>query len=313
MAPVRHRKVVWRKMAKDRLCKQRIWLLGMIAVLLLTSCSRGGEAPTLDEPWLRPGDGMRMVFVPGGTFQMGSTEDQIQAAIALCQENYSPCNRWYYQREGPAHTVMLDSFWLDQSEVTNAQYRQCVEEGICSAPLSCNKGEPTYPDPDKADHPVVCVSWANAQAYCEWAGGRLPTEAEWEYAFRGESGTIYPWGNTFDGTMLNYCDVNCDSSHADLRYDDGYPRTAPAVSYLQGASWCGALGMGGNVLEWVMDWLGDYPTEAQTNPAGPGTGSQKILKGGSWFSPPVYSRGAARGSAEPDIRFDYIGFRCVVP
>jgi formylglycine-generating enzyme required for sulfatase activity len=154
------------------------------------------------------------------------------------------------------------------------------------------------------------VGWDEAETYCQWAGARLPTEAEWEYAFRGEEGRVFPWGDEFDGARLNYCDVNCEASHADARYDDGYDKTSPVGSFPQGASWSEALDMGGNVSEWVADWLAPYAPEASVNPAGPGEGSDKLIKGCSWFSHPTYCRGALRASVEPDTRFDYLGFRC---
>lgn len=162
-------------------------------------------------------------------------------------------------------------------------------------------------------HIQLCVDWHAASEYCEWAGARLPTEAEWEYAFRGEQGSIYPWGDSFDGAKLNYCDVNCDLAHGDDRYDDGYSRTAPVESYPEGASWCDALGMSGNVSEWVADWLSDYSPKAESNPIGPSSGNEKIVRGCSWFFHPAYCRGAMRASISPDVRFDYVGFRCVVP
>jgi len=260
--------------------------------------------------WTRPSDNLAMIFVPSGTFPMGSTLEEIDAAIALCREHYSICNRWYYMREDPQHLVIMDGFWIDQTEVTNAQYHLCVEAGVCSPPLECKRGESTYYDQDKADHPVVCVDWFDAQTYCDWAGARLPTEAEWEYAFRGEAGVIYPWGDQFDGSRLNYCDANCRETHADDRYDDGYEKTSPVMSYPQGASWVNAWAMSGNVSEWVADWLSDFTPEEQTNPIGPETGSEKILKGCSWTFHPTYCRGALRASIPPSTRYDFVGFRC---
>ncbi len=253
-----------------------------------------------------------MLHVPGGTFLMGSTETEINDSISLCRQHYNICNRWYYLRAGPQHAVSLNGFWLDRTEVTNAQYRSCVAAGVCLEPLECRKGEPTYTDSEKSDHPVVCVGWHQARVYCEWAGARLPTEAEWEYAFRGEQGLIYPWGNSFDGAKLNFCDSNCVTTHADDRYDDGYSRSAPVAAHPQDASWCGALDMSGNVSEWVADWLSAYSTEAESNPTGPFSGSEKVIRGGSWFSHPVYSQGTIRGSVEPDTRLDHLGFRCAV-
>jgi formylglycine-generating enzyme required for sulfatase activity len=251
-----------------------------------------------------------MVHVPAGTFQMGSTPVEIGEALALCQQGYPTCNRWYYEREGPQHPVSLDGFWIDQTEISNAQYRLCVEAGICAQPSTCQKGKPSFADLAKADHPVVCVNWEAAQTYCQWVGARLPNEAEWEFTFRGEAGSLYPWGDEFDGSRLNYCDVNCIQSHADDRFDDGYPQTAPVGSYPQGASWAGVLDLGGNVSEWVADWLGDYSPAALLNPLGPSAGNEKILKGCSWFFHPAYCRGAARPSVDPDTSFDYLGFRC---
>jgi formylglycine-generating enzyme required for sulfatase activity len=269
----------------------------------------GDNTQTSPEAQIRHLDQMAMVLVPGGTFQMGSTEAEVMAAIAFCRQHYSPCNQWFYLREYPQHLVTLDDFWIDRTEVSNAQYRQCVEAGICAEPTTCKKGEPTYLDAGQSDHPVICVSWDDARAYCEWAGTRLPSEAEWEYAFRGEQNLIYPWGDTFDGTKLNYCDVNCEQSHADDRYDDGYVKAAPVGSHPEDVSWCGALDLSGNVSEWVADWSASYSSEPGLNPTGPESGTDKILRGCSWYAQPAYCRGAARPFVSPDTRFDYLGFR----
>ncbi len=268
---------------------------------------------SLGDTTTRPADGMTMLFVPAGAFDMGSTDAEIKDAIALCREHYSPCNQWYYDREAPLHTVTLDAYWIDQTEITNAQFRRCVQDGACTKPVDCKKGEPTYPILEFSDHPVVCADWSQAQAYCEWAGARMPTEAEWEYASRGSTRSIFPWGDSFQGNRLNYCDQNCDQSHADQRFDDGFARTAPASAFPDGQSWCGALGMGGNVSEWTEDWFGSYSPETSTNPAGPSSGDQKMIKGCSWFYPPAYCRGSLRASAPQTTRFDYLGFRCATP
>lgn len=260
----------------------------------------------------RTKDSVKMVYVPGGTFPMGSTTSEIEDAISLCSQHYSPCNRWYYERESPQHRVTLDDYWIDQAEVSNDQYRLCIDAGVCEAPNTCKKGSPTINNPDKSNHPVVCVDWEDAQAYCNWVGGRLPTEAEWEYAFRGEAGSIYPWGDEFDGSRLNYCDKNCSQTYADDRFDDGYAMTAPVGSYPSGVSWSKVYNMGGNVFEWVSDWMDEYEIEAVSNPSGPLSGSEKMVKGCSWFYNPAYCRGAARPSVSPDTRFDYLGFRCAM-
>lgn len=280
----------------------------VFAGLLLILCACRSDADTdgaqpgqadasarrLGDTSTRPADGMPMVYVPGGEFKMGGAGNLADRK----------------------HTVALNGFWIDQAEVTNAQYRHCVEAGVCRAPTACSWGEPTYEDAAKADHPVLCVAWRDADVYCTWAGGRLPTEAEWEYAARGPDSAIYPWGDEFDGTRLNSCDANCPHlDHAVTDYDDGYARTAPVGSYPEGASWCGALDLAGNVWEWVADWHGAYPLTQQTNPTGPDSGSERLIRGGSWFDYNEYGflRADNRHPFEPRATHDMIGFRCVVP
>ena len=262
------------------------------------------------EEIIREKDGMIQLAVPEGIYMRGSTEEEVAIGINLCQQHYQPCNSWYYEREFPPHEVTLSPFLIDQNEVTNLQFQSCVESGSCTEPLVCKKGEPTYMDSQMTDHPVVCVSWEEANNYCEWVGGRLPTEAEWEYAFRGEKSLIFPWGDEFVGSNLNYCDANCDQGHADDAFDDGYERTAPVGNFQSGVSWSGLYNQGGNVSEWVSDWYGEYEPANLKNPSGPTSGTQKIIKGCSWYSPAAYCRGAARGSIDPVTRFDYVGFRC---
>jgi len=218
---------------------------------------------------------MAMLYVPAGEFLMGSTDAGVDAAVELCRQYYDICNHSYYALESPQHTVALGHFWIDRTEVTNAQYQQCVAAGVCQSPAVCDRGEPPLQATPEANHPVVCVTWHEAQAYCEWAGARLPTEAEWEYAARGPGGNVYPWGNTFDGTLSNYCDVNCDKPSANTAVDDGHAQSAPVGSYPRGASWCGALDLVGNVFEWTADWIGDYPSTADR----PG---DRTRKGDTW-------------------------------
>jgi eukaryotic-like serine/threonine-protein kinase len=235
---------------------------------------------------------MVMLYVPAGEFAMGSNEGG--------------------EDEMPVHTLTLDAFWIDRTEVTNAQFRKCVEAGACQAPTTCDAGDPTYNDTGKADHPVVCVDWNQARAYCQWAGARLPTEAEWEKAARGRDGRQYPWGNAFDGSRVNFCDRNCEFDDRDTSANDGYVRTAPVGSYPAGASPYGALDMAGNVWEWVADWYnsGYYAKSPTNNPQGPDSGSSKVLRGGSWRNNPHYVRAVYRSDLDPTNRFTGIGFRC---
>lgn len=233
------------------------------------------QNPLPGSAWLRPADGMAMVYVPGGTYAMGSEGGP--------------------EDEQPAHDVTLDGFWIDRTEVTNAQYAQCVAAGVCE-----QSAYATDPDLGGADYPVVGVSWMDAETYCEWADGRLLTEAEWEYAARGPSASIYPWGDT--GPTCEFAQFHgCDG------------RTIPAGNLPAGASWVGALDMAGNVWEWVNDWYAsDYYQGAQKwNPMGPDTGSRKVLRGGSWdYSGGQVVRSALRNFHRPTYFSINVGIRC---
>jgi formylglycine-generating enzyme required for sulfatase activity len=248
-----------------------------------------------------------MVYVPGGTFPMGSDDADLDYALQLCNEYRDGCEWAWFEDEQPLHDVTLDGFWIDQTEVTDAQYARCVAHGDCEESQSADDA-----GLNGDDHPVVGVSWHDAAAYCEWAGARLPTEAEWEYAARGEKGSIFPWGDTFDGTRLNFCDANCRLDWADETVDDGYSRTAPIGSYPSGASWCGALDMAGNVWEWVAhcyesDYYARSPSES---PVSPEEGDSKVMRGGSWFIYPPNVRSANRNWGIPDLTAYDGGFRC---
>jgi formylglycine-generating enzyme required for sulfatase activity/tRNA A-37 threonylcarbamoyl transferase component Bud32 len=273
--------------------------------------------PGLGATKTRSTDGMTMVYVPAGTFQMGSDERDPNAA----------------DDEKPPHPVSVDAFWIDKYEVTNEQFARFVQatgyrtdaekagtgwalsEGVWKEIAGAGWQHPSGPETsisDLMDHPVVQVSWNDAQAYCAWAGGRLPSEGEWEYAARGADSPIYPWGDTFDGQRTNFCGANCTLDWKNENYNDGYERTAPVGSFSGGASWVGALDMAGNVWEWVNDWYGNYPSEPQVNPTGPSSGEFRVLRGGSWDSNEESVRAAARNSIQPDARLGPIGFRCVV-
>ncbi len=281
-------------------------LLALLALALAACRAPGGERA--GQVRTREADGMPMVYVPAGRFTMGSDDAAIELAAVMCGQFSDGCTRDTFADEQPTHTVTLDAFWIDRTEVSNAQYRRCVEAGACTA-TSC---------PDNADlngdaQPAVCVSWSQASAYCEWAGGRLPSEAEWEYAARGPTEPLYPWGNAFDATRLNYCDTRCPLTWADPDHDDGFARTSPVGSYPAGASWCGALDMAGNAWEWVQDWYGPYTAQDQENPLVEGGGPGRVLRGGSWDRNPAYSRATVRNYGPVDGSSNISGFRCAVP
>lgn len=252
-----------------------------------------------------------MVFVPSGVFEMGSMDDE---------------------RARPAHIVALDDFWIDQTEVTNAMFseflnqmgNQIEDEIPWWEPGAGSRGvvyghilehEGTFAvHSGYEDYPVIEVSWYGAAAYCSWVGGRLPTEAEWEFAARGPQSLIYPWGNAFDGSRVNYCDINCHYRWQDRTSDDGAATWTVVGSYPSGASWCGALDMVGNVWEWVADWWsGDYfANSPRDNPQGPDSGSLVVARGGSWFDEPPALRAFTRtGLTHSSYRMHWVGIRCV--
>jgi serine/threonine-protein kinase len=258
-----------------------------------------------------------MLYVPEGTFQMGSDYLATGYARKLCreyiqQDALAACQQSNYRDESPAHAVTLTAFWIDQTEVSNRQYQQCELAGVCDPPAErrSHYRSAYYGTAEFADYPIIFVTRGQAVAYCEWVGGRLPTEAEWEYTARGPDSSIFPWGNTFDGTRLNYCDVNCDAGPNDPKIDDGYSETAPVGTFPAGASWVGAQDMAGNVREWVAGWYGSYTHDAATNPSGPEHGELIVPRGGSWIDNPSIVRSANRGGNTLDYYRDYYGFRC---
>jgi len=254
-------------------------------------------AAQLGDTWTRPADGMVMVYVPAAQFQMGSTAEQVRDSVDVCiVEGLSESYCRHFADEQPAHTVALDAFWIDRTEVTNVQYRKCVAAGACTAS--------SYNDYDAYNsdaQPVVGVSWHDAAAYCAWTGGQLPTEAQWEYAARGPEGRVYPWGNEWREKVANYDEGG---------YKDGYNKSAPVGSFPDGVSWVGALDMAGNAWEWVADWYGAYTDEVQRNPIGPMSGNNKVLRGGAFALDPNFLRTTYRYGDGPNASAGGIGFRC---
>lgn len=277
--------------------------------------------------------GMVFVPVPAGEFLMGSTPEQIDAAVELCQQVYKDCNRDAYTDEADQHTVDLPAFWIMRTEVTNAQYRPFVEakgyeqqEFWTDAGWQWREGNKVtqpacWEDKDfgQDDYPVVCVTWYEAMAYANWLANatgqpiRLPSEAQWEKAARGTAGQIFPWGNQWDGSRLNFCDSNCTyDDWKDKNSDDGYTTTAPVGSYPLGISPYGALDMSGNVWEWTSSQYMSYPyaaTDSRENLEGD---ARRVVRGGAWFGPVVFVRAAARLLLAPDDRGDLVGVRLVV-
>ena len=245
--------------------------------------SRWPKAPTVSKDLSSTDDyletthglNMKMVYVEGGTFQMGGTSEQGSDA---------------YGDEKPVHNVTLDSYYIGECEVTQAQWR-----AIMGNNPSCFTGD---------DKPVECVSWHDAQAFCEKLSQltgktyKLPTEAQWEYAARG--------GNKSHG--YKYSGSNNLSSVA--WYWDNSNEKTHAVKQKQ-PNELGLYDMSGNVWEWCRDWYGDYPSSSQRNPHGPSSGSYRVLRGGSWNGDARRCRVSNRGSITPSYGSGYSGFRVV--
>jgi formylglycine-generating enzyme required for sulfatase activity len=229
-------------------------------------------------------DAMRvsMAVVPAGEFIMGSDSGEPE--------------------ESPAHTVYLDAYYIDIYEVTNALYRDCVDEGVCQRPRETGSYDRVYyyDETEFDNYPVISVDWNQAKAYCEWRGARLPTEAEWEKAARGVDGDTYPWGEEPDCSKASY--------------NDCQPDTTPVGSYDSGVSPYGLYDMAGNVWEWVADWYSEtyFQNSPSSNPLGPESGEFRVLKGGSWAKNANNMRAAYRTFFSADRYSNLLGFRCAL-
>ncbi len=310
---------VWRKvanMASSRLNgPQWQWLVVLAMILSLFVLLAIATALRMRKPASVIGSaGVQMVLVPAGPFTMGS---EAGVALAECRRTSSAdrCVISAFQDEAPTHIVMLDDFYIDMYEVTNGQYAECVRAGECYPPSDSGSHtrESYFGNPQFDDYPVILVNWYDAERHCRWRGAHLPTEAEWEKAARGTDARLYPWGNAVDGNRANFCDRNCAYDWAGVDYDDGYADTAPVGSYSEGISPYGAYDMAGNVWEWVSDWYDAdyYAGSPSENPAGPGSGEYRVVRGAAWFSQPSSVRAAYRIANVPTGRYHLVGgFRC---
>ena len=238
-----------------------------------------------------------MTSIPAGCFNMGDAFNEGESG------------------ELPVHNICISTFQMSIYEVTNKQYKTCVDAGSCTAPsssLSYSRSS-YYGNSTYDNYPVIYVNWSQAKVFCEWIGGRLPTEAEWEYAARGGlSGKRFPWGDTIDCTKAYYYSSTSYSydTQGSTGYCAGNRDTTQVGSYA--ANGCGLYDMAGNVWEWVNDWYDGsyYSTSPTQDPTGPSSGSEPVLRGGSWSNLGTYLRAAYREGNPPAYQGNTVGFRC---
>jgi len=243
-------------------------------------------------------DGSEMLLISAGDFIMGGKPGS-------------------NLKETPQHTVFLNAFYIDKYEVTNAQYHKfwLADGGDNSShrPVDYKTAYYMFRWPSivetKPDNPILGVTWFDAQAYAEWAGKQLPTEAEWEKAARGTDARIWPWGNDFN-LKIKHATVHANTWDGGDGYDN---KPAPVNRFSTGVSPYGVHNMAGNVLEWCTDWFdADYYAQSpRENPTGPETGISRAIRGGSWYNGKELARCAFRLAKSPDDSSNTIGFRCV--
>jgi serine/threonine-protein kinase len=250
--------------------------------------------------------GLEFVFIPGGELMYG------------CIGNDPRCNA---RLEKPHTGVTQPSFWIGKTDVTVKAFETCAAAGACNASL-LTREYPNLPagvcnwKEGRLDHPMNCLSWNEAEAFCVWVGGQLPTSEQWEFAARSGKNNIYPWGDQPVGPELtNYCDVQCpkmmtqkdekraeEAGSVDTDHDDGYAGTSPVGAFPKGATEWGLLDMAGNVAQWTRT---DFPVERDD------TQILKEIRGGSFMNAPVMLRTTDRRGRAAEVRFGAVGFRCV--
>ena len=258
-----------------------------------SSTSKEAKVNKGKEILVNPADGAEMILIPAGEFTMGASDSDKKAQ----------------EQEKPAHKVYLDAYYIYKYEVTNNQFRKFALETGYKAEGNWEK----WVTSGTGDYPAIMVSWNDAAAYCKWAGVKLPTEAQWEKAARGNDDRIYPWGNNWDPSL-------CGNKKTPLKLIEGKARylfektgILPVGFFAGGVSPYGVMDMSGNVREWCSDWFKEdyYSNSPVKNPLGPDEGEDKVLKGGSFFGEISSCRITAREDNEASSNDTDYGFRCV--
>jgi formylglycine-generating enzyme required for sulfatase activity len=307
---------------------------GLAAAAVLVAGDARAHRPTRAEQWFHglgrgeaavPAKGIQLlgatpegrVRVPGGTFVMGSSPQQLARALEACEREiqgvycHDDSLLATLMNEQVAHPVTLSSFYMDRTEVTVSDYQRCVSAGACASP-AFSPDDARFAHPD---FPVTNVSWNDASTYCAWAGGHLPTEAEWEYAARGTQGREFPWGDVYNPHLANHGALANDPTDA----TDGFVGLARVGSFPDGATPLGILDMAGNAAEWVADVYAmdprtmrplGYEDKPEVNPKPRvSSGGWHVIRGGSYDDAPLRLRAAARG-VTTQLRTASVGFRC---
>jgi formylglycine-generating enzyme required for sulfatase activity len=249
-----------------------------------------------------------VVRIEAGWFTMGSSEDDVAFAAASCRAakvDEEHCAPALFVHEQPARRVRLRSYRIDRFEVAHADYRRCARAGVCP-PARVSPGDPRV---GRARQPATGVRWADAQRYCAWVGGRLPTEAQWERAARGDDARRFPWGNHFHHLLANHGLPERATEPADLF---GY--AAPVDAMLDGRSPYGLQHAAGNAWELTADhYAADaYEHGPVIDPTGPAASetARRVMRGGSWRSPPHTLRVTHRAWVAESASEADVGFRC---
>lgn len=284
------------------------------ALTPLDGAPRGKGTRLVSAASARDGD---IIWLPAGEFTMGATLDDVEHARRLCVTERMPsalrlrgcASDELFSNETPARRVFVSAFGIDRYEVSRAEYEACVSRGACAPPWR----DSTHPGLSHPEHPITGISWAQAAEFCRTRGGRLPTEAEWERAARGDSARRYPWGNFYNETLANHGGpaLTLDPTDGEVSAVDGYALLAPVTAFSQAKSPHGLVQAAGNVWEWTRDAYAPLSLQEQrVDPLMPQGTGLRVVRGGSFRSPAFALRVTHREPRPEASGFVDVGVRC---